>query len=187
VVTVARRSRGQVVEYDSRQGRSFALRFRHDGRRRYVTLGSESEGWTRAKADAELAFAVAQVERGSDPFPPKRVEQNTEAVEDPTFHEFASEWWDQRKPDLKATTRSAYEWELTHLLLPFFHRHTLSQSRRVRWTSTRRRWYVAARRERSCRTRRSTSRSRASPRSSPRRSGTGWSRTTSWTTSTVST
>lgn len=41
---MAREATGSVVEWQRRDGRVFALRFRAYGRRHYVTLGSEREG-----------------------------------------------------------------------------------------------------------------------------------------------
>ncbi len=43
---MGRKATEQVVAIDGAGGRSFALRFRAYGKRRYVTLGSAVEGWT---------------------------------------------------------------------------------------------------------------------------------------------
>jgi hypothetical protein len=51
---MARRSTGGVVIDTRRKSPVFALRFRAYGRRQYLTLGSEADGWTRAKAEEEL-------------------------------------------------------------------------------------------------------------------------------------
>ena len=61
---MGRKATGQVVEVDGATGRSFALRFRAYGKRRYVTLGTAAEGWTRGKAAEELANVLADVRRG---------------------------------------------------------------------------------------------------------------------------
>jgi integrase len=44
----------------------------------------------------------------------------------PTFHEFASDWFDAKRPELRSTSAADYAWQLTHHLLPLFHRHRLS-------------------------------------------------------------
>jgi len=46
---MAARCRGQVVERYGKSGRTYAIRFSAGGRRRYLTLGRESEGWTRRR------------------------------------------------------------------------------------------------------------------------------------------
>ena len=115
---VARPPTGQLIERAGKNGRTFSARIRAYGERHYVRFGHSRDGWTRAKAEAELANILADVRRGlwvpepatSIPEPPKR---------EPTFHEFASEWFDRAKRELRANTVSAYEYEITHHLLPF--------------------------------------------------------------------
>jgi len=46
---MAARPRGQVVERYGNGGRTYAIRFSASGRRRYLTLGREYEGWTRRR------------------------------------------------------------------------------------------------------------------------------------------
>jgi hypothetical protein len=54
----ARPPKGEVVRNPTRDGFKFALRFTAYGKRRYVTLGSPEDGWSEARAAAELAEAV---------------------------------------------------------------------------------------------------------------------------------
>src|SRR4249920_26660 len=119
---MGRKATGQVVENDGAGGRSFALRFRAYGKRRYVTLGSAADGWTRGKAVEELANILADVRRGIWT-PPERSEPPPE----PTFHEFASEWLESRRHEFAARTAEDYELALSHHLLPFFKDHRLSE------------------------------------------------------------
>ena len=58
-----RKATGQVIAPDGKQ-RSWALRFRAYGKRRYVTLGRPEDGWTRERAEVELRHVLADVERG---------------------------------------------------------------------------------------------------------------------------
>jgi integrase len=46
---------------------------------------------------------------------------------DPTFHEFASQWFAAKRGELRPATIADYQWRLSNHLLPFFHRHHLSQ------------------------------------------------------------
>jgi integrase len=48
-------------------------------------------------------------------------------IQDPTFHEFASEWFESTKGEWREKTQLDYEWQLSSHLLPFFKRHRLSQ------------------------------------------------------------
>lgn len=123
-----RKSTGGVVEKQTSQGTVFALRFRALGKRHYVTLGYASEGWTRARAEDELANVLADVRRGIwQPPKPTAATEPAPTKPDPTFHEFASRWFAARKIELRPKTIAAYEYELVHLLLPFFAKFRLSQ------------------------------------------------------------
>jgi integrase len=122
-----RRSTGGVVLDERRKSPVFALRFRAYGRRQYVTLGSVDEGWTRDKAEESLRHVLADVERGIWR-PPDRQPAPTPAVqEDPTFHEFASQWFAANEGTWRENTQLDYRWQLTDHLLPFFAQHRLSQ------------------------------------------------------------
>ena len=121
---MGRPATGSVVE-DERGGATlYALRFRADGKRQYVALGSAAQGWTRQKAEEELAYVLAQVKRGewrrAQPAPP------VDSKEEPSFHEFASEWFERKRHEIDENTRLDYFWQLTHHLLPFFKDHPLS-------------------------------------------------------------
>ncbi|HEU4905580.1 MAG TPA: site-specific integrase [Solirubrobacterales bacterium] len=122
---MARKATGQVIEVSGTGGRSFALRFRAYGRRRYVTLGTAAEGWTRAKATEELANVLADVRR--EIWKPKERKANREPPQEPTFHEFASEWLESRRHEFAVRTAEDYELALSHHLLPFFKDHWLSE------------------------------------------------------------
>ena len=79
---------GQVVERQGKRGVTDALRFRWAyGSRQYITLGTAEDGWTRQRAEEELANVLADVRRGiwrpAEPAP--HVERPTA---EPTFHAF---------------------------------------------------------------------------------------------------
>ena len=120
-----RRSTGQVLELDREGGRTFALRFRAYGERRYLTLGTVGEGWSRERAETELANVLADVRRGI--WKPEPSAAAKEAGPEPTFHEFASEWLEARRHEFAPRTVEDYELALTHHLLPFFAKHRLSE------------------------------------------------------------
>jgi integrase len=117
---------GQVVEKQTAGGITYALRFRALGRRQYVTLGSQSEGWNRKRADDELLVTMAEVRRGTwRPQAGEPVE-----IDDPIFREFATEWLlalpRSGPATLSPNTLLDYEWQLTHHLIPFLGRHRLT-------------------------------------------------------------
>jgi integrase len=120
---MARKATGSVLE--PKDGRAWAIRFRAYGKRRYVALGTAADGWNRQKAEDELANVQADVRRGTwQPHEPATVEAPTQA---PTFHEFASEWLEARRPELRPRTIKDYRWALSDHLLPFFKDHRLSE------------------------------------------------------------
>lgn len=111
---------GQVEERPTAAGVAYRLRFRAYGERRSITLSGPQ--WTRQKAEDELTVILAQVRQGTWRPPAPVV-----VVEDPTFHEFASMWWREKKLTLRPNTIKAYENELSVHLLPFWAGHRLSQ------------------------------------------------------------
>jgi integrase len=118
-----RRATGQVIE--PTEGRSWAIRFRAYGKRRYVALGTAEEGWNRKRAEADLRHVLADVERGLwRPYEPAKAPL---VAETPTFHEFASEWLEGREPDLRPKTVKSYRWLLSGHLLPHFAQLHLDQ------------------------------------------------------------
>ena len=123
---MTKRPSGQVLELDRKGGRTFALRFRAYGRRRYLTLGTVEEGWSRRRAEEELQNVLADVRRGI--WTPARPEAEVvEPEPEPTFHEFASEWLEAaRSEGLSDNTLLDYGWQLSNHLLPFFASRPLS-------------------------------------------------------------
>ena len=119
-----RKATGQVIPPDGKQ-RSWALRFRAYGRRRFVSLGTPEEGWSRQRAEAELRHVLADIERGI--WRPAEPAPAPEVKEDPTFHEFASEWLQNREPELRPKTLASYRWQLSRHLLPFFAEYRLRE------------------------------------------------------------
>jgi integrase len=124
---MARKTIGRIIETRTQKGAMYALRFQANGKRHFVTLGASSEGWDRRQAEAALRHTLADVERGT--WQPPRREPVPDADRDPTFHLFASEWYDQRKAGWRPKTRRDYEWKLARHLLPTFGHYRLSQIR----------------------------------------------------------
>jgi len=123
---MARKATGQVVERKWKRGRVFALRFSAYGERQYITLGMDSEGWTRKKAEEARENVMADVRRGIWR-PPEVETQPDEPKPESTFHEFASEWFATREGEWEQRTREDYKWALSLHLLPFFRGHKLSR------------------------------------------------------------
>jgi integrase len=116
---MARPATGQLIVIRGEADTTYAARFRAYGRRHYITLGYESEGMTRAKAKLEMQAVLADVRRGI--WQPPEAQPVTVALEaPPTFHEFASRWVADRKPEVAERTAESWEWALSCHLLPFF-------------------------------------------------------------------
>lgn len=116
---------GQVLIKQTARGRVFALRFRAYRERQYVTLGTAEERWTRQKAETELQNILADVRRGI--WKPPSPDPAPAAPTDPTFHRFASDWFHAHRDEWRPNTIIDYSWQLSIHLLPFFHKHRLSQ------------------------------------------------------------
>src|SRR5450631_2910744 len=121
---MARTATGVVVADTRRRSATFGLRFQAYGKRRYVTLGTREQGWDRGKAERELVHVLADVERGI--WQPAQREPVEGPREVPTFHVFASEWFERQKVEggrrgggLTAAGVADLEWRLSVHLLPF--------------------------------------------------------------------
>jgi len=86
-----KRARGEIRVHQRADGlRTYSLRFRVNGSRQSLTLGTDAEGWTRRRAERKLDDVLAEVRAGvwQPPAPPDPADSR-----DATFHEFASRWW----------------------------------------------------------------------------------------------
>jgi integrase len=123
---------GQVIVDERRRSPTYGLRFRAYGQREYVTLGTAEYGWTRAKAETELQNILADVRRGI--WQPPIVEPIEAPRAMPSFHEFASEWFERQKVEggsrgggLTDAGRADLRWRLSSHLLPAFASRRLDQ------------------------------------------------------------
>ena len=121
---MAPRASGEVLPPDGRR-RSFSLRFRAFGKRQVIKLGRPEDGWTMQMAERELAVVLRDVDLGT--WRPQRPDPAPVTEVDPTFHEFASDWYATKELEVEPNTANHYRNDLTNHLLPFFKRHHLSQ------------------------------------------------------------
>jgi integrase len=111
---MARPAKGNIQEHRTKSGQiTRTLRFRVNGQAQRVALGVVS----LADAEDALRHAMADVERGTWR-PPQPPPESPGAV--PTFHDYADDWWELRKPDLAENTRLDYQWRLEVHLIDYF-------------------------------------------------------------------
>jgi integrase len=122
---MARQSTGQVLERKGKQGITYAARVRAYGERHYLSLGYSWDGYTRRQADTELQNILADIRRGI--WKPPQPQPVATPAQDPTFHEFSSQWFEARRHEVSPRSVEDYHWGLTRHLLPFFKDHHLSQ------------------------------------------------------------
>lgn len=122
---MARAPSGTIIEDRRGDEVRFAIRFPAYGRKEYVKLGSKADGWTRARAQQELDNILADVRRGI--WKPSRPEPVAAPRQKPTFHEFASEWFERAKVEggrrgdgLTDAGARDLHWRLALHLLPWF-------------------------------------------------------------------
>ena len=121
---MARPATGQVVKPTAAHPAS-RCGFAPYGKRQFLTLGRPEDGWTLAMAQRELAVVLRDVDLGTWR-PPEPDPAPTQAV-DPTFHEFASDWFATKELEVEPNTANHYRNDLTNHLLPFFKDHRLSR------------------------------------------------------------
>jgi integrase len=117
------RCENNVLERPCAGSKVFALRFRAYGRRRYLTLGTPEEGWTRRRAEEEMDVIRAEVERGTWVPPPPRhlaaVGERGRGEDATPFGTFARSQVRERRGEVRPATSRYWDWALGHLL-PFF-------------------------------------------------------------------
>jgi integrase len=119
---MSRRSSGQVLTRRWKGGRGYALRFHAYGRRQYLTLGSERDGWSPRRAQEELENVMADVRRGLWVEPEKEPPAVTDeaAAEDPRdeailFGPFALDLVEARRGQVSDSQIEHQLWALSHL------------------------------------------------------------------------
>jgi integrase len=122
---MARESTGQVLQRNGKQGTTYAARVRAHGERHYLTLGHSWKGYTRRQAETELQNILADIRRGT--WTPPQPAPVPVPAQDPTFHEFASQWFESHRHEVAPRSVEDYQWALTRHLLPFFKDHHLTQ------------------------------------------------------------
>jgi integrase len=106
-----------------RNGRvQLTLRFSAYGQRYELPAGTDDQARARARLDEILD----QVKRGSWQ-PPRPVEPAPRRAAEPTFGEFAEQWFLGIAPTLSERTRDDYLWALNEHLLPYFTEKLLSE------------------------------------------------------------
>jgi integrase len=138
---------GSIRVRKSKRGEVYSARFSAYGDPHEVTLGCSADGWTLERAETELRHIVADVERKI--WRPRTVAPKPSI--DPTFHEYASRWFEAHKFRVEAQgTIDDYETTIRKHLLPHFARFRLSEIRvehidsYVEWKVRDRRFYEQA-------------------------------------------
>lgn len=110
---MARPPTGQVLERRGKRGRTFAIRFRAYGKRRYLTTTAA----TRTEAEEELGRTLAAVKLGIWRAPvTEELEQLSEV---PNFWAFAKRWYEQKELEVNERTREHILWALNGHLVWF--------------------------------------------------------------------
>jgi integrase len=104
--------RGSIRRKQTQLGTTYALRIRWQGKQQYHYLGGDWEGWTEERAESELRYVTAQVERG-EYIPPR---PSAAPLEDagtlPTFQVFASIVLARKRRRLAEKSYRDLEWRL---------------------------------------------------------------------------
>lgn len=124
---MAAKAKGEVLTREWKAGRGYALRFMAYGKREYLTLGLERDGWTHERAAEEMENIMADVRRGTWVAPNRKHGPSLvpEADAPPRegaatlFLTFADELLERRRGQMGDSHLTYLEWGLAHLR-PFF-------------------------------------------------------------------
>jgi integrase len=116
---MGRPASGEIRERRRKDGSIFySARVRVDGRRHTVQFGTDQEGWTRPRVEAELEEIRIRIRLGLWQPPAARAESQ---AREQSFHQVASSWLEMREAEqLAPRTVEDYKWRLVRHLLPFF-------------------------------------------------------------------
>lgn len=95
--TVPTRPKGQLLHRHAKSGWRWAIRFTVHGRRRYLTLGRDADGWTPRRAEDELANVLADVRRDLWVEPGRGSRRRKRRVWDPLFGTFVAQLLNERR------------------------------------------------------------------------------------------
>jgi integrase len=104
--------RGSIRRKQTQLGTTYALRIRWQGKQHYHYLGGDWEGWTEERAESELRYVTAQVERGEYVPPRPSAAPPVEAGPLPTFQVFASIVLARKKRRVAEKSYRDLEWRL---------------------------------------------------------------------------
>jgi integrase len=85
---MARRPSGQLYRNRTKDGWTYGVRFRWNGKRRYRTIGHSQDGWTKKKAEVEIERLMAALWAGAWEPEADRRDPEPEPDPEPTFEEF---------------------------------------------------------------------------------------------------
>lgn len=117
---MATRPKGQLLHRHAKSGWRWAIRFSVNGRRRYLTLGRDADGWTRRRAEDELANVLADVRRDLWVEPGRGSRPHRRRQADPRFGPFAARLLEAHRADLSEASIRSLAWGLSHLSPHFF-------------------------------------------------------------------
>jgi integrase len=118
---------GSIVKRYRKRDRQYAygLRIRAYGKRYWVPLGTEREGWNDVRA-ADRRDEIAGLVRRDAWRPPNTFELDPRE-KNPGFHEFASDWLKRYRRTVDESTADTAQYMLSHHLLPFLHTYRLDE------------------------------------------------------------
>jgi integrase len=122
---MGKRKEGSVVQRPVNGGTTFALRFSAYGEPRYVTLGTNYDGWDVHAAETELANIMADVRRQiwvppDQNKPPARSSHADTEQDIPTLRAFTERKLAAREHQVEERTHEHDEWALRLYLWPYF-------------------------------------------------------------------
>ena len=118
---------GSVVKRYRKRDRqyTYGLRVRAYGKRYWVPLGTEREGWNEVRAADRRDEIAALIRRGA--WRPPNTFELDPREKNPGFHEFASDWLKRYQRTVDESTANKVEYLLSHHLLPFLHTYRLDE------------------------------------------------------------
>jgi integrase len=114
---------GELREHTTSDGTvTYSARVRWRGERISVRFGNELEGWNRRLAEVKLAQTLEEIAAGIWSPPVLDIDDEDR---NPTFHEFATVWFDRYRTELDDSTIASYSHTLSRYILPEFKEHRL--------------------------------------------------------------
>lgn len=116
---MARKATGTIELHPWKDGKTVSVKakVRANGRRYTITFGTNRQGWSEQRAQAELDGILERIARGTWKPPKAETVAPSQPDDDETVQVTISRWWAKRRAEIAGNTQADYMWRINHILV----------------------------------------------------------------------